>query len=291
MRSSSRWRPATIWKRSSSRTSSRCTKCVWPSWRMARWPRWAFTCPGAWAWTRGENILAMVITGDYAGYLYFFFANGKCAPKIHTSALTPPSKFAASCSRHTAMGKTLADTLPARGDGLAIRTSASRMLLVGTAQISLFVTCGDIFPGAGKSVPVFRPGAVLEAYSSMPRSGVLRRLTGAQAPSTGSGPAQGWRLCPPMLQAVYDTAARAHDGHEAPSTAPSPAGRMRGTGAEAPRQEAVSPPGKRQEKTGLTKFTRRCAAARQLAARRPLSSPPSRTSARAVVLRRQGIRP
>ena len=31
--------------------------------------------PGRLGMDEGENILAMVITGDYAGYLYFFFVS------------------------------------------------------------------------------------------------------------------------------------------------------------------------------------------------------------------------
>ena len=27
----------------------------------------------------GENVLSMVITGDYSGFMLFFFASGKCA--------------------------------------------------------------------------------------------------------------------------------------------------------------------------------------------------------------------
>ena len=35
--------------------------------------------PGRLGMDEGENILAMVITGDYSGYVLFFFAGGKCA--------------------------------------------------------------------------------------------------------------------------------------------------------------------------------------------------------------------
>ena len=90
--------------------------------------------PGRLGMDEGENILAMVITGDYAGYLYFFFANGKCA-KI------PLSSYATKQNRRKLL-KAYSDKeelslmlyLPEETE-LAIRTSASRMLLVGTAQI------------------------------------------------------------------------------------------------------------------------------------------------------------
>ena len=35
--------------------------------------------PGRLAMDEGENVLAMVITGDYSGHMLFFFASGKCA--------------------------------------------------------------------------------------------------------------------------------------------------------------------------------------------------------------------
>ena len=90
--------------------------------------------PGRLGMDEGENILAMVITGDYAGYLYFFFANGKCAK-------VPLSSYATKQNRRKLL-KAYSDKeelslmlyLPEETE-LAIRTSASRMLLVGTAQI------------------------------------------------------------------------------------------------------------------------------------------------------------
>ncbi len=90
--------------------------------------------PGRLGMDEGENILAMVITGDYAGYLYFFFANGKCA-KI------PLSSYATKQNRRKLL-KAYSDKEPLakmvflpEETELAIRTSAGRMLLVGTAQI------------------------------------------------------------------------------------------------------------------------------------------------------------
>ena len=33
----------------------RCTRCVWLSWRTARWLRWAFSSRAVWAWTRART--------------------------------------------------------------------------------------------------------------------------------------------------------------------------------------------------------------------------------------------
>ena len=90
--------------------------------------------PGRLGMDEGENVLAMVITSDYSGFMLFFFASGKCA-KI------PLNSYATKLNRRKLLKaysdkETLAKMvfLPEETE-LAIRTSAGRMLLVGTAQI------------------------------------------------------------------------------------------------------------------------------------------------------------
>ena len=81
-----------------------------------------------------ENAVYMAVTTDYKGFMLFFFASGKCA-KI------PLSSYATKQNRRKLL-KAYSDKeelslmlyLPEETE-LAIRTSASRMLLVGTAQI------------------------------------------------------------------------------------------------------------------------------------------------------------
>ena len=95
--------------------------------------------PGRLGMDEGENILAMVITGDYSGYVLFFFAGGKCA-KIPAGLLrhqAEPPQAAQGLLRQGAAGK--AALLPEDTE-LAIRTSAGRMLLVNTAQIAAKTT-------------------------------------------------------------------------------------------------------------------------------------------------------
>ena len=95
--------------------------------------------PGRLGMDEGENVLSMVITGDYSGFMLFFFASGKCA-KI------PLSSYATKQNRRKLL-KAYCDKdplaklffLPEETE-LAIRTSASRMLLVGTAQIAAKTT-------------------------------------------------------------------------------------------------------------------------------------------------------
>ena len=95
--------------------------------------------PGRLGMDEGENILAMVITGDYAGFMLFFFESGKCA-KI------PLASYATKLNRRKLL-KAYCDKEPLakmvflpEETELAIRTSAGRLLLVGTAQISAKAT-------------------------------------------------------------------------------------------------------------------------------------------------------
>ena len=95
--------------------------------------------PGRLGMDEGENILSMVITSDYSGHMLFFFASGKCA-KI------PLSSYATKQNRRKLL-KAYCDKEPLatmfflpEETELAIRTSASRMLLVGTAQIAAKAT-------------------------------------------------------------------------------------------------------------------------------------------------------
>lgn len=90
--------------------------------------------PGRLGMDEGETILDMVLTADYSGHMLFFFANGKCA-KIPLSAYATKQnrrKLLRAYSDKAPLA--LIHYLPEEME-LAIRTSAGRMLLVGTAQI------------------------------------------------------------------------------------------------------------------------------------------------------------
>ena len=90
--------------------------------------------PGRLGMDEGETILDMVLTADYNGHMLFFFANGKCA-KIPLSAYATKQnrrKLLRAYSDKAPLA--LIHYLPEETE-LAIRTSAGRMLLVGTAQI------------------------------------------------------------------------------------------------------------------------------------------------------------
>ena len=81
-----------------------------------------------------ETAIAMVVTAGYEGHILFFFQNGKCAK-------VPLSSYATKQNRKKLLGAysakaELVAVLPMEAeDELAIRTSAGRLLLVGSAQI------------------------------------------------------------------------------------------------------------------------------------------------------------
>ena len=95
--------------------------------------------PGRLGMDEGENILAMVITGDYSGFMLFFFASGKCAKIPLASYATKQNrrKLLKAYSDKEPLAKLL--FLPEDTE-LVIRTSAGRMLLVNTAQIAAKTT-------------------------------------------------------------------------------------------------------------------------------------------------------
>ena len=102
--------------------------------------------PGRLGMDEGENVLSMVITGDYSGFMLFFFASGKCA-KI------PLSSYATKQNRRKLL-KAYCDKEPLatllflpEETELAIRTSASRMLPQVT-RVYACITYGS------KSIPV-----------------------------------------------------------------------------------------------------------------------------------------
>ena len=83
----------------------------------------------------GENIVSMVLTGDYGGWVLFFFASGKCAKIPLASYATKQNrrKLLRAYSDKDPLAAVL--FLPQEAE-IAIRTSAGRLLLVNSAQIA-----------------------------------------------------------------------------------------------------------------------------------------------------------
>ena len=87
----------------------------------------------------GEVPLFMTVTVDYRGYMLFFYQNGKCAKIPLASYMTKQNRrklLKAYCDKEPLATMFF---LPEETE-LAIRTSAGRMLLVGTAQIAAKTT-------------------------------------------------------------------------------------------------------------------------------------------------------
>ncbi len=83
----------------------------------------------------GEAPIFMLLTMDYSGWMLFFYENGKCAKVPLASYQTKQNrrKLLKAYSDKAPLAKML--FIPEETE-LAIRTSAERMLLLGTAQIS-----------------------------------------------------------------------------------------------------------------------------------------------------------
>ena len=83
----------------------------------------------------GESPVAMVLTADYSGWMLFFFASGKCAKVPLASYATKQNRrklLRAYCDKEPLAALLF---IPEEQE-LAIRTSAGRLLLVGSAQIA-----------------------------------------------------------------------------------------------------------------------------------------------------------
>ena len=91
--------------------------------------------PGKLGMDEGENIVWMQLTTDYSGWMLFFFAGGKCAKIPLASYATKQNrrKLLNAYSDKDTLAKML--YIPEETE-IAIRTSAGRLLLVGTAQIA-----------------------------------------------------------------------------------------------------------------------------------------------------------
>ena len=128
-------------------------------------------------------MLSMVITSDYSGFMLFFFASGRCA-KI------PLSSYATKQNRRKLL-KAYCDKEPLaklfflpEETELAIRTSASRMLLVGTAQIAAKATRDS--QGRGGGHPEKEPDHRFGGAGGHAGAGEPHRYRVRSLPATGA---------------------------------------------------------------------------------------------------------
>lgn len=90
--------------------------------------------PAALGMEPDEAVLDMVVTANYEGHILFFYQNGKCA-KVPLASYATKQNRKKLLAAYSARAE-LAAILPMEAEEeLAIRTSAGRLLLVGSAQI------------------------------------------------------------------------------------------------------------------------------------------------------------
>jgi DNA gyrase subunit A len=142
--------------------------------------------PGKLGLDEGENILFMVLNPADKGWMLFFFASGKCAKIPLTSYATKQNrrKLLKAYSAKEPLAQML--YIPEETE-LAIRTSAGRLLLVGTAQISEKATRDSqgvsvITLKKNQSIVSVRPAAELDLANphryrvrTLPSTGALLR--------------------------------------------------------------------------------------------------------------------
>jgi DNA gyrase subunit A len=142
--------------------------------------------PGKLGLDEGENILFMVLNPADKGWMLFFFASGKCAKIPLASYATKQNrrKLLKAYSAKEPLAQML--YIPEETE-LAVRTSAGRLLLVGTAQISEKATRDSqgvsvITLKKNQSIVSVRPAAELDLANphryrvrTLPSTGALLR--------------------------------------------------------------------------------------------------------------------
>ena len=172
-------------------------------------------CPWRLGMEEGEDTLAMVSYRRLRGLYATSSSPTASAPRCPCPALTPPSRTAASCSRRTAIRKSSRCMLylPEETE-LAIRTSASRLLLVGTRadpgqdhprqpgrgrrhsekEPARCLRRPGGHAGAGQPSPLPRPQPARHGCSD-PR----RRRGRTDEPAVKNSPSRLWRQIPPFV--------------------------------------------------------------------------------------------
>jgi DNA gyrase subunit A len=142
--------------------------------------------PGKLGLDEGENILFMVLNPADKGWMLFFFASGKCAKIPLASYATKQNrrKLLKAYSAKEPLAQML--YIPEETE-LAVRTSAGRLLLVGTAQISEKATRDSqgisvVTLKKNQSIVSVRPAAELDLANphryrvrTLPSTGALLR--------------------------------------------------------------------------------------------------------------------
>ncbi len=131
----------------------------------------------------GENVVYMVLPGDYRGYMLFFFENGKCA-KVELSAYQTTSNRRRLTGAYSDKSPLKTAMYLAEDTEIAVYSNEPRCLVVNTALLGVKSTRAT----QGVGLLTLKKNRVLDYACTLEESGItnLARYRGRSIPAIGS---------------------------------------------------------------------------------------------------------
>jgi len=131
----------------------------------------------------GENVVYMVLPGDYRGYMLFFFENGKCA-KVELSAYQTTSNRRRLTGAYSDKSPLRTAMFLAEDTEIAVYSSEPRCLVVNTALLAVKSTRST----QGVGLLTLKKNKTLDYACTLEASGItnLARYRGRSIPATGA---------------------------------------------------------------------------------------------------------
>ena len=131
----------------------------------------------------GENVVYMVLPGDYKGYMLFFFENGKCA-KVELSAYQTTSNRRRLTGAYSDKSPLRTAMFLAEDTEIAVYSSEPRCLVVNTALLAVKSTRST----QGVGLLTLKKNKTLDYACTLEASGItnLARYRGRSIPATGA---------------------------------------------------------------------------------------------------------
>ncbi len=131
----------------------------------------------------GENVVYMVLPGDYRGYMLFFFENGKCA-KVELSAYQTTSNRRRLTGAYSDKSPLRTAMFLAEDAEIAVYSNEPRCLVVNTALLGVKSTRST----QGVALLTLKKNKTLDYACTLEASGItnLARYRGRSIPATGA---------------------------------------------------------------------------------------------------------
>ena len=131
----------------------------------------------------GENVVYMVLPGDYRGFMLFFFENGKCA-KVELSAYQTTSNRRRLTGAYSDKSPLRTAMFLAEDTEIAVYSSEPRCLVVNTALLSVKSTRST----QGVGLLTLKKNKTLDYACTLEESGItnLARYRGRSIPAAGA---------------------------------------------------------------------------------------------------------